>query len=227
MILDFYKYLPEYYNNESRDFQLFTRVFDLIENSLKFDIDTIPTILDSDMISDSYLESMAKKVGILDTGTYPDEIIRFMISAFPYIIKYKGSLRGIRYATQAFLKINGIEEVPLISIDNINYRISIGIESKIIDITLLKTILEYIIPTGYFISIYFYAGKNPKLPDSYYYNQVNDYYKSNGNANDFMIIRDAELSYNENDKILDGRNQTLNTVGMTYVAPQPEEVNNG
>lgn len=227
MILDFYKYLPEYYNNESRDFQIFTRVFDLIENSLKFDIDMIPKILDSDMISDSYIESMAKKVGILDTGNYPDEIVRFMISAFPYIIRYKGSLRGIRYATQAFLKINGIEEVPLISIDNINFTISIGIESKVIDITLLKTILEYIIPTGYFIGIYFYAGKSPKLPDSYHYNQVNDYYKSNGNVNAFMTVRDTKLSKESTDKISDGRDQTLNTVGMTYVAPQPEEVNNG
>ena len=55
-MIDFYKKIPEYYNNESRDFQIFTRVFDLVENSLKFDIDSINAVLDTDSINNSYID---------------------------------------------------------------------------------------------------------------------------------------------------------------------------
>lgn len=225
-MIDFYKKIPEYYNNESRDFQIFTRVFDLIENSLKFDIDSINTILDTDSINNSYIDSVAKKVGFFESEIYPDYILRFIISAFPYIIKYKGSLEGITRATQAFLKINGIKDKPLIEIDNTNYIIKIGIQSTLFDISLLKVILKYILPTGYFLDIYFYSGARLE-PHPFLFGSNKDLYQLSGvTLKGASSIRYEEILANENDTIIKGRNDTFDTVGMTYTYNDSEGESN-
>ena len=222
-MIDFYKKIPEYYNNESRDFQIFTRVFDLVENSLKFDIDSINTILDTDSINNSYLDSAAKKVGFFESENYPDHILRFIISAFPYIIKYKGSLEGITRAAQAFLKINGIKDKPLIEIDNDKYLIKIGIQSTIFDISLLKVILKYILPTGYFLDIYFYSGAQLE-PQAFPFVHTKDWYKlSDDTLKQASSIRSEDIVAKETDNISQGRNNTFDAVGMIYTYNDSEE----
>jgi hypothetical protein len=229
-MIDFYNFIPEYYNDESRDFQIFTRVFDSIENSLKFDIDTINTILDTDIINNNYINSIGEKVGFFNTKLYSDDILRFILSAFPYILKYKGSLEGIRRCVQAFLKINGIKNEPIIEINNDEYLIRIGIESNIFDFSLLNIMLKYIIPTGYFIDIYFFVGKDVP-PSKYDMYTVHDIYIKDTEGktitDKLVILRNTEIEDNTGDNISGGRNDFYDTVGLTYATNEIPTDNQG
>ena len=54
---------PSYYVNNSRDFQLFCRLYDYINNGVKFDIDSIININDPLKINDRLLNLYGSKVG--------------------------------------------------------------------------------------------------------------------------------------------------------------------
>ena len=50
--------VPQVYVSESRDFQLFTRVLDFVQNGLKFDIDSIVNVVDTQLIPTNYLDNL-------------------------------------------------------------------------------------------------------------------------------------------------------------------------
>lgn len=156
--------LPEIYNSESRDFQLFTHILDLVQNSIKFDIDHITKIINTEEMPSEYLDNLQTKVGFLTNNAYTEDELRFILSAFPWLIKYKGSKQGIILCVNAFLKTRGVHGTPLVEINNYpNYTIKIGISTNRIDTALLEDVLSYIVPSGYLYEIYFY--KDTKLPN--------------------------------------------------------------
>jgi hypothetical protein len=148
--------------SESRDFQLFTRVLDFVQNSLKYDIDSILDILSSDTISEEYVDYLKSKVGFFTNKYYDDETLRKILSAMPYIIRYKGSETGISMCINTFLNIMGYRRKHTISIytghDEYNYTIRVGIEGSAINTDILNDMLSYVIPTGYMVEFYFYVS---------------------------------------------------------------------
>ena len=65
--------IPSPYVSESRDFQIFMRVLDFVQNSIKFDIDSISNIIDTDIISGDYVENLKSKIGFFTENIYSDE----------------------------------------------------------------------------------------------------------------------------------------------------------
>lgn len=151
---------PEVYTDTSRDFQLIGRLYDCVINGIKFDIDSIPDLICTDTCDSKLLSLLQTKLGFFSKAQIPDDDLRYVLKAFPDILKNKGSLKGIEQAVRVFLKLNHMKSD--IRIDVINksishpYVIQIGLDLGFKDTLILDEILKYIIPTGYSIAYSFY-----------------------------------------------------------------------
>ena len=159
--------VPQNYVSESRDFQIFTRVLDFVQNGIKFNIDSITDIIDTEEIHGEYLERLKSKLGFFSNSRYDDATLRKILSAFPYIIRHKGSEEGIHMCVNTFMNIIGVRESHTVEVYNNDeendHTILIGLESNITDINVLKDLLSFVVPTGYFVKFYFY--KEPDIKD--------------------------------------------------------------
>lgn len=152
---------PEVYVNNSRDFQLFCRVYDCLVNGVRFDINSMTNVLDAMTIKDNMLPLLCTKLGFFTKEDIPNDVLRVILKSFPYAIKNKGSIRGIQYAVCAILKMEGTFEIPEIIIDNDEYIVRIYTQVDIINKRPLKVYLEYIVPLGYDVSIERYVKYIP------------------------------------------------------------------
>lgn len=157
---------PEVYCAESRDFQLFCRLYDCVMNGVKFDIDTIPDILDATKCRTAVLSLLQTKLGFFTNKQVTDDALRYVLTAFPIMVKNKGSLKAIQQAVNVFFKINGlrnavkvwtVSEASKVYDTWVNdHTIIIGINSTVKDISLLEELFKYIMPTGFDYYFYFY-----------------------------------------------------------------------
>lgn len=153
-------YVPEIYVAESRDFQLFLKVLDFVQNSIKYDIDTMICSLSTEDMPSQYLDRLKSKLGFYTDHHYDERSLRLALTVFPFIIRYKGSRKGITMCVNAFLKYIGVRGVTKIDIYNEHetyaYTVRIGVPTNITNTTLLTDLLSYILPPGYLVEIYFY-----------------------------------------------------------------------
>lgn len=153
--------VPQIYVEESRDFQLFCRLYDCINNGVKYDIDSMITLLDPMLCKDRILDLLATKVGFFHNFYIESNILRYIISAFPYILKNKGSKKGIKEAVCTILRAEGQFEIPQIDINNISHDIKIELsKTNIKNKKALDEVLKYILPIGYTYSIGSYITNN-------------------------------------------------------------------
>ena len=154
--------VPEIYVNQSRDFQLLCRLYDCIINGVKYDIDSLIYTLDTSSCSNNLLQLLQNKLGFFTDADITDEQLRYVVQAFPYLVKNKGSRKAIVSAVNMFLKLNHMKTGAYIDINNdtadYHYTVKIGIESSIKDTTILTEVFKYILPPGYEIYYYFYTG---------------------------------------------------------------------
>ena len=155
---------PEVYTNQSRDFQLMCRLYDCIVNGVKFDIDSMLYIINTENCISKVLQLLQTKLGFFTNKDITDEDLRYILQAFPVMIKNKGSLLAIKQAVRVYLKTQHIDTEVLISIKNKNadksYVVQIGIKSSFRDTTVLDEMLRYILPTGYEFTYVFYTDIN-------------------------------------------------------------------
>ena len=140
--------VPQYYVEQSRDFQLFLRVLDCIQNGVKFDIDSMIYLLDPTKVNNRMLSLFCERVGFYPKRELNSNMLRYIISAFPYLMKYKGSKKGIEEAIAVVLKADNVYANWKISVYNSTHTIEIIID-KDYDYQALSELLEYIIPIGY------------------------------------------------------------------------------
>ena len=101
--------VPEVYVNESRDFALLGRLYDCIFQGVKFDIDTMKYATDTYRCSDRILQLLQTKLGFFTDANINGEDLRYILKAFPYIIRNKGSYNAIKEAIYVFLKISNVQ----------------------------------------------------------------------------------------------------------------------
>lgn len=150
--------VPDVYVKESRDFQLLCNSFDAVQNSVKYDIDSILSVAVTDKCNDNYLSYLQTKLGFFPKNKYNSEQLRIILQLFPYIVRNKGSINGINSAVQVFLHALGIQTKTSVSIDNDNYAVVIQIQGSFIQVELLTEILNYVVPTGYKLVYQFYES---------------------------------------------------------------------
>ena len=141
--------VPEGYISTSRDFQLFCRLYDCLLNGAKNDLDSIVNSLNTYTIPSELLTLLSTKLGFFVENTLTSENLRILLTAFPTILKYKGSRQGITYAINVFSKIKNVSYPISVIINNVDYKIIIVSEKQVTDIQLLLDLLQHILPTGY------------------------------------------------------------------------------
>ena len=148
--------MPDYWMNESRDFQLLTRIDDILFMGQRADIATIQNLNDSKKCKNTYLNLLAKKVGFFTDKNLEENVLRNIIGAFKVAVKHKGTKIGIEYAVRAILKAENSSGVPEVEVDNENYDINIFTPVELKNVEALNEFLKYIIPAGYNVNIYSY-----------------------------------------------------------------------
>ena len=150
--------VPEVYVTQSRDFQLLCRMFDVIFNGIKFDVDATSRLTDTKHIQSSLLKLLQTKLGFFESSNLDDEL-RIVLDAFPYIVKNKGSLKAIEQTLNVYLRINRIDTPVKVNIinDGNTRLVQIMVKSKILlNTKVIDDVMKYILPTGYEVSYVFY-----------------------------------------------------------------------
>lgn len=144
------KNVPDVYIQESRDFQLFARLYDLVFQSCRFNIDSMENVTDTLRCNDALLPLLSTKVGFFTKIQYTDQNYRYILAAFPYIIRYKGSLKGVQLVANLFENIMNITVKVEQSKDKQGITILFEEDSPP-NVELFYNLLEYIRPTGMII----------------------------------------------------------------------------
>ena len=156
--------LPEYWVNESRDFQLLARLDDILYMGQRADIATIQNLNSSQKCKNTFLNLLAKKVGFFTNEYIEDKVLRNIIGAFRLAVKHKGTKQGIIYAVTAVLKAEKSTGTPRVDIlfEDDSYIINIYTPVNIVNKVALKEFLKYILPTGVTYNIYSYVHDVPE-----------------------------------------------------------------
>lgn len=154
--------VPDVYVRNSRDFQLLSRLYTSVFAGVRFDSGTIKNIINPILANDRILDLIATRIGFFTNEVIDVDTYRIILKAFPYLIKNKGSKKGISEAVNTILKIEGKYKIQTkVNIDNDNYTINIYTGEKIQNKKALKALLEYIVPVGYTFAIEEYTNTTP------------------------------------------------------------------
>ena len=170
--------VPSTYIEQSRDFQLFCRLYDCINNGVQFDISTITDILDPIKVNDRIVKLLATRVGFITDIDIDNTVLRYILSAYPYIIRNKGTRKGIEAAVNAILHAEHSIKAATVEVVNkpaggsnqaeysVNIYTPIILSSK--TKKALNELLKYILPVGYIFDILPYdklSGNEPLKTD--------------------------------------------------------------
>ncbi len=218
MFLRLTENVPDIYVKESRDFQLLCRLYDMTHQDIRYHIDTMTDALTAEKANNRILPLLADRVGFRTNKHIDDNVLRYIISAFPYIIKNKGTKKGIEQAAATILKAENSIDPPTITIDNTNYIITITTPIKIFNKVALEELLKYIIPTGYIFEISEGKRADSSKPQQFYHNDSAAYLRASNDNRDkpnaLAVIRGS--AEGTNDPESDTTKLKLNLKDYTY-----------
>lgn len=213
------KNIPSVYSSGSRDFQLLCSLYDLTINAAKYDIDDIKNIADTELCRDILLNYLRSKLGYTSNLELDSEALRYILRGFPYVIKNKGTILGIKQAINIYFKIlqvNGNSEV-IINNNTGDNKFTVNIKLEIdplnLDESILQDLLQFVIPTGYQVIISYVSIE--QLRDAYMISDVSDILSLYRTDN---YIYDS-IYYNPNPNSFDTLEEYLRpSVGLTQIA---------
>lgn len=152
--------VPDTYVKRSRDFQLLCDLFDIVNNGVKFDIDSIMDLSNTELTRESMLPYLQSKLGLVTSKQLPQDTLRTLLKCFPYLIKKKGSREGIIAAIYLFLNVihtdcNYSAEIYNNSNSSVNgnYVVVISLQHNVLkNLHILDDLLKYVLPTGYILN---------------------------------------------------------------------------
>jgi len=151
-------YTPEIYYKQSRDFQFIGRLYDIILNSVKTNSDVIYDIPKSNAADSKLIDLLALTLGFSPRHRYNIRQLAAVCSILPRILKTKGTQSAIEMACQAVLTAEGIKdkiklEPAIIAGISSNTSYNLFIPQQLSDISLIKDLLDYILPAGITVEI--------------------------------------------------------------------------
>lgn len=148
--------VPNYYVDESRDFQLLCRIIDVYLKGCLNKSSYIPYQLDLDKCDEQLLYAIANMQGFTTKKYIPPNILRNILKVFPYCIKKKGTKEAIELASYAVLSTDrliyyiDIQITSYAESDSLNsYTIRITCNSQSEYLPYLEEVLKFIIPIGW------------------------------------------------------------------------------
>ena len=196
--------VPEYYVNNSRDFQLLCRLKDAIFGSVKYSIDSLTHTANTKETNSRLLALLKTKLGFFSDIELTDEELRILLEAFPTIMRNKGTKLGIEQLMHTFFRMKKIKQsVAYVVLSQTDHTVNLYLGISKQDLSLLDVLFEYIIPTGFEINYEFSEEISP--------------YTNKYRINEFTNIEDyvdSEIGKvrNSNDP-----GKTLHMVGLTNV----------
>lgn len=140
---------PAVYYNESRDFQLLGRLYDVVINSVKTNADLLYSLPYSNNSPEEITDLLALTLGLQSKHNYNLRQLEAICSIFSYILRNKGTDTAILMACRAILRAEGLNSKVYLEHDPDDYfSLTIYITKQLVDISLLRDILNYIIPAG-------------------------------------------------------------------------------
>lgn len=149
--------VPEVFPNKSRDFQLFCRLYDVAFSGVKQSINSMMEISNTNTCDSSLLELLSDKLGFFTSVNTDDQELRYILNAFPLIMRYKGSQRALTYTVNLYTRlIAAMTTASEISVTSLNgtYTIEVSSSEKIYNSKLLAELLRYILPAGYSVDYF-------------------------------------------------------------------------
>lgn len=139
--------VPEAYVAQSRDFQLFCRLFDLCQAEVRFSADSLARASSTMDCDSGLLDLLATKLGLFDLPDMSPTELRYLLQAYPTIIRYKGSQQALDYIATLYSKMYHVDP-PLIK-PQPDYTVSVLFSKQPENDKLIWTLLRYVLPTGY------------------------------------------------------------------------------
>lgn len=237
--------VPDYYIENSRDFQVLCRLMDYTYNSVRYNSDTMCHVNETKFAKDTILPLIGDKFGIYDKQSYSN---RELLSALPNSLYYKGALKSISILLNAYLDSLNIfdyalayhskdetsaKEISQILGRNIQpYTIVIvlSISPSLIELHVLDEYLKMVLPCGMLIDYVF--GIQQTILDKFKYNEnVFVYYDKNNYTSKLATkskqykLSDAQI---EQTKDIEFINHVIagfdvNTFGVAHVTNIAEE----
>lgn len=145
--------VPEVYYKESRDFQLLGRIYDIVFNYLKNNINEL-NYTNTNQINENLIELVLSTLGFKKIHDYDINQLRGLCSIFSYIIRNKGNLNSFNELIHMLSRVAGYsyksEEDVSISVEILEdeHIIQITLPPEVKNISLLLDLLDYILPAG-------------------------------------------------------------------------------
>lgn len=150
---------PHIYYKESRDFQLFGRIYDVLFNYLKLNIESMKVEELNNTSHSNFIELSLNTLGFFPKRNYDIEELKSLVSVYSDIIKNKGSIYSIETLIKTVLRSIGESKdygiIKTYDPETNTPVIIIKIKSKLTNqqSILIEEVLDYIMPIGvdYFI----------------------------------------------------------------------------
>lgn len=139
---------PSVYYAQSRDFQYIGRLFDVVLNSVKMNADMLYNLPFSDNADAKLTDLIALTLGLKLKHKYPAKQLTAICSCFSEILRNKGSLYAVELAVNALLNAEGLTQEYRCQVSDANDQLNIYVPYQLSDVTLLRDILDYILPAG-------------------------------------------------------------------------------
>ena len=143
--------VPGIYYNQSRDFQLLGRVFEVVFNYLKTNIDLMSGSPLSKNLDDTLIALATKTVGFNTKHAYNTRDLKSICEVFSSLLKIKGTKTSIENACKTLMYTQNLYGVVNVNTSNEDdkYTILIDVPVDLTDLILLEDLFDYILPAGY------------------------------------------------------------------------------
>lgn len=174
VMLNINNFVPEAYYDKSRDFQLFSKLLEVVINSVKHNSDSITKLLSPSNCKDSMLDRLNSLYNYNPKIKHTNDDLRIILEHYKKLINNKGNHRGIEQAILLALRLQNKSadftftiknKIDLAGgvIDNTSENINIDEKNSFIiqvgipgefSTRYLKEFLDLIKPVGYLIEIH-------------------------------------------------------------------------
>lgn len=145
--------VPNVYYNQSRDFQLFGRIFDVVLNYLKNNSEIIHDSAININPNQQLLELICNTLGFKTIHNYDNNQLLGLCSIFISCMKRKGTASSLELLLKMVCSLQNSSEDPNVEYNYETDDLEIYIPSDITDLTLIRDVISYILPAGTSYSI--------------------------------------------------------------------------
>jgi hypothetical protein len=138
---------PAVYYEQSRDFQLIGRLYDLVLNYVKTNAANLYNLPVGKNMDEQLLNLLALTLGFKPSKNYNSKQLQAICSVLPTILKHKGSIQALVIATNALLAAEGVKQ-PLDYTLHPKKGLTLYVAQELQNLNLLTDLLDYLLPAG-------------------------------------------------------------------------------